>query len=913
MDQANLREEVSTLNNLLDEVIHDVEGADRLALVRRLSDLAHQRRAGKGEAERELINQIATLTDDELHTVIAAFSVYFDLANLAEDRHRVHVLAERERQHYPNPRSESIADAIDRLSGSGRSAEEVQAILDRMDIELIFTAHPTEAKRKSVREKIRDLREHLRELDDPALLPRDRERVRGLIRGDLFALWQTDLLRQRRPTVAEEVNRALFFAQTLWEVVPRLQDDLERALAKWYPDHAFRLPRFLRFGSWIGGDRDGHPGVTWNITHQTLRTLRRTAIDLHCEQCREVRRSLSITDRRVPGAAAIREAIARALSQWPELDALLGPIASREGCRRWLRIVQWRLERTRDVDPLDELPAGAYRGPGELLNELTLLCSALESARGGRAIAMRLRWWMRQVEVFGFHLTRLDVRQESTWYHEVLDEIFRIAGVHAGYAALDEAERQRVLTDAMAATFTIDVESLSPPAQETLHLFRLLAQVIRLDGPDSLGGQVISMTHQPSDVLAVLWFGAHAAREAGLADDRLPMPIIPLFETIDDLRNAPQTLDLLLNHPLYRAHVEATGRRQTVMVGYSDSTKDGGYLSACWNLYRAQMAIHRTTKAHGVSLTIFHGRGGSLGRGGGPAARSILSLPPETLDGSIRITEQGEVLAERYDDPRIAYRHLEQMTWATLLITASTTAAPADRWQSLMEALAQHALAAYRDLVEQPGFIRYFEQATPISEIEGLPIGSRPARRKGERSLTSLRAIPWVFSWTQSRHMLPAWYGLGSAVERLLNDQPHALDELRRMHRDWPFFTATINNAEIALAKADLGIASQYALLIDDADNRVRIHRLIALEFESSCRAVLAITDRPRLLEAVPWLERSIAVRNPYVDPLNFVQTSLLARLAAAHGDEADPAIARTRQLARLSVQAIAGGLRTTG
>lgn len=913
MNDSVLREEVSTLNGLLDEIIREVEGNDRLELVTALSALAHRRRSGEVDAERELIRRIEDLGDDDLLTVIEAFSVYFDLANLAEDRHRVRVLAERERSRFPDPRAESVADAIRQLQDDGRTADEVQAILDRLDIELIFTAHPTEAKRKSVREKIRDLRDHLTELDDAALLPRERERIRNLIRGDLFALWQTDLLRQRRPTVSEEVNRALFFATTLWDVVPKLDEDLRDALAKWYPDHTFRVPRFLRFGSWIGGDRDGHPGVTWEVTRSTMRTLRAEAIDLHIEQCRLVRRSLSITDRRVPGSDAVRAAIERAAKRWPDAAAVLEPIASREGCRRWLRLVQWRLERTRNADPLGESPEGAYSGATALQEDLALLAEALAPAAGGALIAMRLRRWMRQVDVFGFHLNRLDVRQESTWYHEVIAEVFAATGLHADYAALDEPGRQQALSEAMSREVTVDLDALSDKAQETLRLFRLLAEMVRMDGPDSLGGQVISMTHQPSDVLAVLWLGSHAAQEAGLADARLPMPIIPLFETIDDLRNAPETLEALLNHPLYRAHVDATGKRQIVMVGYSDSTKDGGYLSACWNLYRAQMAIHQATEKHGVKLTIFHGRGGSLGRGGGPAARSIRSLPPETLDGSIRITEQGEVLAERYDDPRIAYRHLEQMTWATLLVTATKTNAPSDRWQEIMESFAQHALDAYRALVDRDGFIQYFDQATPISEVEGLPIGSRPARRKGERALSNLRAIPWVFSWTQSRHMLPAWFGLGSGFVRLCEESDAAIGELRSMYQSWPFFEATIANAEIALAKADLGIAQQYARLVDDETVRERIYGEIAREFDASRRAVLAITGRTHLLESVPWLERSIAVRNPYVDPLNFVQTSLLTRLRELDGDEADPTVARAKQLARLSVQAIAGGLRTTG
>ncbi|MCA9298437.1 MAG: phosphoenolpyruvate carboxylase, partial [Phycisphaerales bacterium] len=412
----------------------------------------------------------------------------------------------------------------------------------------------------------------------------------------------------------------------------------------------------------------------------------------------------------------------------------------------------------------------------------------------------------------------------------------------------------------------------------------------------ALGSLVISMARAPSDVLAVLWLGSWAASEAGL--ERLPMPIAPLFETVDDLEAAPATLEAMLAHEQYAAHVEATGG-QVIMLGYSDSAKDGGPLTSAWQIHRAQVALHAVTTRRQVRLTFFHGRGGSLGRGGGPAARSIQSLPPHTLDGALRVTEQGEVLSQRYDDAAIAQRHLEQMTWATLLATALPGDAPPESWSATMESLSASARQAYRGLVDHPDFIEFFERATPIAAIEQLPIGSRPSRRGGRRSLDALRAIPWVFSWTQSRFLVPGWYGVGSAIREA--DVP----TLRHLYHEWPFFRATIDNIEMALAKTDLGIARHY---VGDDESLRPVWTMIEEEFERSRDGVLALTGHDHLLDGVRWLQHSIASRNPAVDPLNFIQVELIRR--GRSGVEDPEAI---RQIERVVVQAIAGGLRTTG
>jgi len=461
---------------------------------------------------------------------------------------------------------------------------------------------------------------------------------------------------------------------------------------------------------------------------------------------------------------------------------------------------------------------------------------------------------------------------------------------------------------------SIDFQALSPEARETLAQFRLLARVNRMFGPEVIGAHIISMTHHCSDVLAPLWLSEWAAFELngtpGISVEFLRLS--PLFETIDDLKRAPGTLREMFANPAYKRHLVAQCGTQMVMLGYSDSTKDGGYLSAAWSTYNAQVELCKTASDAEIRLVFFHGRGGSLGRGGGPAARSILSLPPESVDGAIRVTEQGEVLAERYDDPHIARRHLEQMTWATLLVGAAIESPPGPAWLKVMELLAARGHAAYRSLIETPGFVEYFRQGTPIDEIEALPIGSRPSRRRGKQSISDLRAIPWVFAWTQNRALLPAWYGLGTALQSYADETPGGIEMLRSMFQGWAFFRATIENAALALAKADMGIVHAYTDLVDNVTARDAVWSAIAREYERSSDAVCATMQIDELLGESPWLQRSIRERNPYVDPLNFIQIRLLREIRSIEED--NPAgIDVLRDILRVTIQGISSGMRTTG
>ena len=700
------------------------------------------------------------------------------------------------------------------------------------------------------------------------------------------------------------------------------------ALRSEFPEGNFQIPVFLRFGSWMGGDRDGNPFVTADVTAQTLNWLRETAIRQQLASCKQLYDFLSISAREQPVDDELTAALVSAKEQWPEAAAPIDALPANEVYRRWLALVTWRLNQSLAVRVFTPPPAGSYRDGGDLVADIDLLLNSLRRHHG-EAIEEEVLTWRDCAIVFGLHFTRLDVRQDARRYAEVMSEILRVLNLAEDYGSLDEQARQAVLSRTMPWQHPIPEADLSPLARDTLATIKLLRGATQSFGPDCLGGSIISLTEAPSEVLAVLWLWKWTAGEVGRvgrhprATDPGELRIMPLFEKIRDLAQAAQTLEGMFEHPVYRAHLAQLGDRQMIMLGYSDSTKDGGYLAACCGLYRAQQELQKVADRFRVNLTFFHGRGGSLGRGGGPAARGILSLPPTALDGSLRLTEQGEVLAERYDDVQIAYRHLEQVTWATLIASAlprlvadgggGKTAQQHDADGELLDQLSDRSYTAYRELVDQPGFIRYFGIATPVDEIENLPIASRPARRRGERTLNDLRAIPWVFSWTQNRCLIPAWYGVGTAFLELKQRNPSAYANLSRMYREWPFFQATIDNACLALAKAEMFIAHRYAELMDDVETRDRLWGLISAERDRTRSVLLDVTGQTELLSATPWLMRSIDARNPYVDPLNLLQIELLRRrrmVTAAPADQGDDPL---RDLLRLSVQGIAAGMRTTG
>jgi phosphoenolpyruvate carboxylase len=763
------------------------------------------------------------------------------------------------------------------------------------------------------------MRRSLQELDAPGLLPRERERHEADMRSELSLLWQTEFLRPTRPTVLDEVDRGLSIMPRIWEAVPHVHASLRRALADHYPEHRFRVPPILSFGSWMGGDRDGNPFVTADITSETLLRLRNEAISQHVVWCHRLHDLLTVSILASSGAEPLVRRLVNLAATWPDLTAALEPIAPHEAYRRWIRMIRFRLEASQTTEVMAAAPAWAYRAGDELEADVGALldCLARDHAWSEDSPAQA---WFDLVRTFGLHMTRLDVRQDARAYREIMADILAAAGVvpdAPAYESLDDDARCRILVDTLGSVGNVPEHALRPLALDSLRLFRVLHTAAVRFGPQCIGGAVVSLTRCPADVLSVLWLWRWAQGQAAAAGETVAdtdIAVVPLFEKINDLAHAHETLAAILDEPVYRDHLRGRGDRQIVMVGYSDSTKDGGYLAACCGLQTAQSSLHAAAETRGVALTFFHGRGGSLGRGGGPAARGILSLPAETLDGSLRLTEQGEVLAERYDDAEIARRHLEQVTWATLVASSVRRSEPKREWTEIAASMAERSWAVYRDLVDQPGFIDYFSQTTPIDDIENLPIASRPSRRRGERTLDDLRAIPWVFAWTQSRCILPAWYGLGTALAEVKYEHRRDWQAVCDMYRQWPFFQATIDNATLALAKADMYIAQRYSELTVDDDARRRIWQRIAAERDRTRQAILDIVGGGELLATTPWFQRSIEARNPYVDPLNLIQIEFMQRRrAAADAAPGSAAADHHRDLLRLCVQGIAAGMRTTG
>lgn len=920
-----LQEHIQYLSGLLDTIIEEQAGRSALLLVQELRQLARERRVGSPGAEERLAALIHRLTETEIRVCVRALSLYFDLANIAEDCQRVRVLRERERRHAPEPRGESIGHAIRQLKADGQTPEEIQDLLDSLRIEMVFTAHPTEAKRRTTRRVLRDVRFCLQQSDERDLLPREKHQLDERLRANLTVLWQIDLMRPDRPTVMQEVARGLFFTKELWNIVPDIHRDVREALDDSYPGESFRVPAFLQFGSWIGGDRDGNPFVTANVTSDTLETLREAAVSHHLKHCQNLERILVMSARQVEVSEELVSAVNNAISRWPEVREQVETFVSSEIYRRWLKIIEFRLRKTLETGGHSSKVRGAAYGTEQDLEaDVQMIADSIAEHRGERIVTRFLDDWLSQIRTFGLHFAALDVRQDSQVHADVLTELFRQGGITEDYNSLDEAGRQDALEQAFERLKTSwssfgDPEQYQGITRETLTLFFVLARTYWSRGRAPLGGVIISMTHNPSDLLAVLWLWCwgwlleHPKQAEDFVKSVPYLPIMPLFETVADLQNGADVMERLLAAPRYAAYLEKSPKReQIVMVGYSDSTKDGGYLSAGWGLHRAQEKLADVAERQNFRLIIFHGRGGALGRGGGPAARAIRSLPAKSVGGALRMTEQGEVLAERYDDPQIAHRHLEQVTWATMLVTRDTETEQPGIWRETMEKLTERSYRHYRELVELPGFLGYFGQATPISEIEHLPIGSRPSRRRGRRSLSDLRAIPWTFAWTQSRQLIPAWYGLGTAVHWLLREAGGDWSTLQRMYDEWQLFRALIDNADLALAKADMSIAHRYAELAKDHEASERVWLAIAEEYQVSRAAVLMIMRQPELLGGIPWLQRSVAERNPYVDPLNLIQIELIQRVAKL-GDKAETEGQPLREMLRQTIQGIAAGLRSTG
>lgn len=910
---------IHLLGDMLGQVIREQQGQRVFDTVEQIRALAREWRAADSVTGVTPLAQVCENLPFELAVpVLRSFTTYFHLVNLAEEHEQVRVLRARELDR-THPLADSIAEAVDILKRQGLTPEKVQALLDQLSVEIIFTAHPTESKRRAVLRKLRSISMMLGQLDMQRMLPREREQTLDNLRTQITLLWLTNEVRTHQPTVFDEVEHGLwYFAQTLFEVVPEIYHALEQALTRAYPGHYFRVPTFLHFGSWIGGDRDGNPNVTADITRQVFPLYGETSRQYFGATLRRLFSEFSLSSQYTDVSSNLAQYIREQQERYPELAQALARGFANEPYRQTLTYMGHQLG-YRMLPPRPTVsgqptpPIGlSYRRGAELLADTRRLVESLQSVTDTAPLARRLTPLLRQVETFGLHSAALDLRQHSGEHEAVVAELLAKANLAADYASLSEEDKTTLLNQLLeTAAFPTPPESLSNQAREALALFTLLKEVSDTN-PEALGCYLVSMAHQPSDILEVLWLAGlvglyrPAERVSGL-------DIGPLFETIADLEKAPVCLNTLFNTPAYRLHLQARRQRQMIQLGYSDSTKDGGYLTANWSLYQAQRTLAGVARRYGVRLTFFHGRGGAIGRGGGPTHRVIKGLPPQTMNGRIRITEQGEVIADRFGNPVIGHRYLEQVIGAVLQVSASQADGIPPEWEHMLTSMSNSAYRAYRSLVfETPGFLDYFQQATPIDVITELTLGSRPARRTASARFEDLRAIPWVFAWMQSRHTLPGWYGLGSALTAYAWDTPNGLTALQNLYRQWPFFQAVLDNAQMALLKADMAIASRYARLVSDAALSERIFGQIAAEHACTQQILLAISQQKRLLDNEKILQRAIQLRNPYVDSLSLTQVGLLRRFRTLP-DHDSAERKEVLDALRLSIVGIAAGLKNTG
>jgi phosphoenolpyruvate carboxylase len=943
-----LREDIHLLGDLLGDFLKRHGGEKLFETEERVRALCKQLRNHPSQpTERELKRLLHGLSLNAAIGVIRAFSVYFQLVNIAEQHHRIRRKRYYELHTPDQPQRGSIAETFQRIKsenahrGTATLKKQLQSVIDQLEIVPVMTAHPTEAARRTLLEKHRRIADLLSAFDDATLPYHKRDELREQLAGEVESVWQTDEVRHSQPTVLDEVNNVLYyFDTTLFDAYPELLEEIERRLSESFPGVTLRdgaIP--LRFGSWVGGDRDGNPNVTPEVTWETLRLQQRMILRKYRGAVADLSRRLSESSRFTKSTDELLKSIEHDVREMPEEAERILQRNPEEPYRQKLSFIYDRLENTlqrnlelasalrierpnelisiRPALPIIAALTGSktasrniYRTGAELLEDLRLVRDSLRAGKADHA-ARSINRLMRQAAAFDLHLATLDLRQHSDRHTSALAEITHSLGLEHDYEQMSEAERLDWLSGELSTPRPLVATDArySSETTETLNIFRVARRALEEISAPAIKTYIVSMTREASDLLAVLVL----AKQAGLSG----LAVSPLFETIDDLRRAPEVMGRLFENPLYRRLLTAQGNLQEVMIGYSDSSKDGGILTSSWELYKAQERLWEIARAHGVELRLFHGRGGTVGRGGGPSHEAILAQPPETVASRIKITEQGEVVSSKYSLPEIAQRSLELTTAAVIaasLPRAEKRRQQLSRWKEVMEEISETAFAAYwRVTRETEGFYDYFIQATPVEELQHMRIGSRPAKRKqGSQSLDDLRAIPWVFGWTQSRHLLPGWLAVGTALGDFIGRQPRKrLKLLHEMYENWPFFHSTISNIEMTLAKADFQIARQYAAGAADRKLGQRIFKLLEEEYERTCEVILQITGEKRLLDKSPVLQRSISVRNPYVDPMSYLQVELLARKRADGSSSTE----RDKLLYAilLTINGVAAGMRNTG
>ena len=934
-DDKALRTRVKLLGTLLGNILREQEGEDVLSAVETLRKGYINLRKNDTPSKRRRLNQlIESLSSEKLVHIVRAFSTYFSLINLAEESYQHHQRRKQLRQMNGDKAlwTGSFDSTLRELRDQGINPEQLQTLLDQLAYIPVITAHPTEAKRRTIMDAQRRIFETNEELSDTRLTKTEKYELIDKLESQIQILWKTDEVRTIRPRVKDEIKYGLaYFNECLFDAVPNTYRNFENAVIRVCgktPEGNAKItvPSFLRFGSWIGGDRDGNPNVKPETTAMAVRLQSQTILLEYLNRIPDLIELLTHSDKLCTPTAAMQECLKHDEQYAEHAFADKPEKFTHEPYRRKLSIMRYRLERNlvalknkllERTDRDDTHTSERYQSEAEFISELKTIYDSLVSHGDKRIADGKLKDLIRLTETFGFYCLRLDVRQESTRHSDAVAELFN--QINVNYLALDENARLAALEKAIQDPNSINPQSadISEPTRETLDVFNVMVEMRNEVSKKAFGSYVISMTHEASHVMEVLFM----ARLAGLADykngeARCNIRIAPLFETIEDLAHIEPVMSKLLDNPTYAAMLKDVGNLQEIMLGYSDSCKDGGILASVWNLYEAQQRVTQLTNAHGVRCRLFHGRGGTVGRGGGPTHEAILSQPEGTVHGQIKFTEQGEVLSFKYSNQETAVYELTM--GLTGLIKASANLVqdtPPERkdYLATMDALAKTGEASYRQLTDHTeGFLDYFYEGTPVSEIGLMNIGSRPShRKKGDRAKTSVRAIAWVFGWAQSRHTLPAWFGIGTALEQWRQNDPTRLAQLQKMYQQWPFFRALLSNTQMALFKAEPNIAKEYSELCVEKETGDRIYKMFREEYTRTVTQVLNITDSQQLLEENPVLEVSLTRRNPYLDPLNHIQLTLLKRYRDENLSEEE----RENWLNPLlrSINAIAAGMRNTG
>ncbi|MDP5277164.1 phosphoenolpyruvate carboxylase [Chengkuizengella axinellae] len=910
-----LRRDVRFLGNILGEVLVHQGGKELLDVVEEIREMSKSLRANfVQELLESFKNKIETLDTDKRHNVIRAFAIYFHLVNIAEQNHRVRRKREYERSAGDIIQPGSIESIIAEFKEKNVSNQDVMEILSGATLELVMTAHPTEATRRAVLDIHHRIAEEMMQLDNPTLTYKERELLKEKLRNEVLILWQTDELRDRKPTVLDEVRNGLYyFDETLFDVLPDVYQELEHCLNKYYPEQDWHVPTFLQFGSWIGGDRDGNPSVTAETTWHTLEMQRSLALKKYREILSNLKEHLSFSTSIVKVSDELLTSIEE------DRKNIEIPITDQwRNSKEPYRIkITYMLQKINNTEFSVSNENTKYNSPDDFINELKIIDCSLRGHFADYAADEYVKKIIRQVELFGFHVSTLDIRQHSKEHEFAITEILSKTGIEENYSVLSEEGKINLLTELLNDPRPLTTVNLdySESTKECLDVFETIYKAQKEFGEKCIKSYLISMTQGVSDLLEVTIlakeYGLHRIKPNGLS-----IQPVPLFETIDDLHEAPRIVEHLFNIPIYRESLRDVNDLQEIMLGYSDSNKDGGAITANWELRIAMKDITDIANKYGIKIKFFHGRGGALGRGGMPLNRSILAQPPGTLGGGIKITEQGEVLSSRYSLKGIAYRSLEQATSSLIragMLSKRKQELQVDpEWEQIVQGISETALTKYQDLIfRDPDFITFFKESTPLTEFGELNIGSRPSKRKNSDKFEDLRAIPWVFSWTQSRYLLPAWYAAGTGLQSFIQGKVENLKILQNMYENWSFFKSMIDNLQMAIAKSDLLIAKQYSNMIKDSSIQERMFKSVEDEYNLTSKLILDITKQNEILDNVPVIQESIRLRNPYVDPLSYLQVELLSELRALREQENDDTDLLREVL--LTINGIAAGLRNTG